>query len=206
MDQNTAYLLVNFGGPRHLQEIFPFLKTLLTDKDVIRTSWPNLLHNLLFTYIAKRRAKKIAPEYALIGGKSPIYEDTEALKELLGAATKQPCLTFHRYLPALHTQALEDIEKAPFENIVVLPLFPQFSFATTGSIARFFKENLKKPALDKLQWVSSYALHPKYIAVMQKNIADFLKAKGLEEKETILFFSAHGVPQPFVCMGDVYQK
>ncbi len=206
MDQKTAYLLVNFGGPRSLEEVFPFLKTLLTDQDVIRTPLPSFLHKILFTYVAYKRAKKISPEYALIGGKSPIHADTEALRDFLEESTSRACFTFHRYLPETHLDSLKTLGQSSFEKILVFPLFPQFSYATTGSIARFLKEGLGEKTLNKLHWVSSYATHPRYIEVMQKNIADFLESKKLNKSEVFLFFSAHGVPQPFICMGDRYQK
>ena len=52
-------LVVNFGGPRSLQEIPIFLEALLTDKDVIRTSLPECIQDFLFKRIAKTRAGQI---------------------------------------------------------------------------------------------------------------------------------------------------
>ena len=96
-------LFVNFGGPRDLEEITPFLTALLTDRDVVRTRFPTFLHNWLFRRVAKKRAQKIAHDYAMIGGRSPIYFDTEAL------AKKWDSLTIHRYLPATHRETLQKI-------------------------------------------------------------------------------------------------
>ena len=62
-------LLVNFGGPRDLDEIFPFLTALLQDRDVIRTKFPTWLHNAFFRRIAKKRSQKIAHDYVSIGGR-----------------------------------------------------------------------------------------------------------------------------------------
>ncbi|OGN64957.1 MAG: ferrochelatase [Chlamydiae bacterium RIFCSPHIGHO2_12_FULL_49_9] len=194
-------LLVNFGGPRDLNEVAPFLVSLLQDQDVIRTKLPPFAHRLLFGWIARRRALKVRRDYALIGGKSPIYFDTEELAKKLNIS-----LTFHRYLPSTHAESLEKIERSKASTICVLPLFPQFCYATTGSIARFFSENLSPKTLNKLRWIKSYAAHPAFIRSYQKRIADYLQSQNLKEEESLLFFSAHGVPKIFIEEGDIYQS
>ena len=204
-EKTRGYLLVNFGGPRSLLEVEPFLKSLLNDQEVIRTNFPQILHRLIFTKIAKRRAKKVSHDYDFIGGKSPIFEDTEEvaahLREKLGATVR----TFHRYLPATHQSSLELIDKMGVDEILVFPFFPQFTYATTGSIATFFKEKLSKKTLQKLRWIMSYPTHPAYVSLFQKSIATFLKQNDLKEEETILLFSPHGLPEKFIETGDLYE-
>lgn len=199
------YLLINFGGPRDLKEVRSFLTELLTDNDVIRTRLPRPLQNWLFRRIAKKRSAKIQKDYELIGGKSPIYFDTESLAKSLSIKLQAPLLTFHRYLPSTHAHSLRQIEASKAQEIRVLPLFPQFCYATTGSIARFLSKNLSKPALTKLRWIKSYPAHPSFIAAYQQRISVFLKSQKLKEEETSLLFSAHGVPRSFIETGDVYQ-
>lgn len=195
-DAGQSLLLVNFGGPRHLDEISPFLQALLCDRDVIRTKLPSFLHHWIFGRLARKRAQKVRHDYAAIGGKSPIYFDTESIAQGLRERLKIPVYTFHRYLPATHAESLQQIEKA--QKLIALPLFPQFCFATTGSIARFL-------SCYPMLWIKSYADHPAFINSYQKKIRDFLVTKGLREEETILFFSAHGVPKKFVEEGDPYE-
>ncbi|MBS0615349.1 MAG: ferrochelatase [Verrucomicrobia bacterium] len=195
--------MVNFGGPRSLTEVQPFLRELLCDQDVLRTPLPAFLHRLFFRKIADRRTKKISHDYTLIGGKSPIYEDTEAVAQAVSQKLGSEVLTFHRYLPATHKASLEQI--ASKKNTIVFPLFPQFTYATTGSIARFFKRHLPSSALARMKWISSYHNHPAYIRCMQKTIADFLAEKQLKQEEVLLLFSAHGLPQKFITTGDPYQ-
>jgi ferrochelatase len=187
-----VYLLVNFGGPRHSEEICPFLTELLCDRDVIRTRFPTWLHNWIFRRVAKKRTHKLQEDYALIGGKSPIYYDTETLAQLLSKRLSAPVLTFHRYLPATHIASLHAISRA--KTLRVLPLFPQFSYATTGSIAR-----LLSPGTN-LEWIASYADHPAFIASHIRHIHTFLQDKP----NPLLLFSAHGLPQSFVDTGDPY--
>ncbi len=201
-----ANLLVNFGGPRSLSEIAPFLTELLSDRDVIRTRFPSLIHNWIFGRIARKRALEIAPDYERIGGRSPIYFDTESLCSALSERLQEPVFSFHRYLPETHAATLQKIEEAQADEIRVFPLFPQFCYATTGSIARFFGRRLSSRSLNKLRWIKSYAAHPSFVAAYKKRIADFLQSRCLEDKDSVLLFSAHGVPVSFVETGDPYES
>ena len=202
----TAYLLVNFGGPRDLNEIEEFLIELLTDQEVIRTPLPAFFHRLLFTRVAKKRVKKVAPDYALIGGKSPIFEDTETIAEKVSTILVVQVLTFHRYLPKTHRAFLENIKSLDADEIHVMPLFPQFSYATTGSIALWFSKQLPMSILNKMNWVKSYAGHPSYIAAFENCMRSFMEEKKLEESDCVLLFSAHGLPQRFISTGDIYER
>ena len=105
-----TYLIVNFGGPRTLKEVEPFLEALLTDKDVIRTKFPQVFHNLLFGRIARKRAKTVCHDYEKIGGGSPIWTDTEYVASELRHQLQAPVLTFHRYLPSTHASFIEEVE------------------------------------------------------------------------------------------------
>lgn len=200
-----GYLLVNFGGPRTLSEVEPFLKALLTDQDVVRTGMPSFLHNIIFKRVAKKRTPFISKDYELIGGGSPIFADTEAVAEKLRERLQAPVLTFHRYLTETHEESFEKIESFDCEEIVVFPFFPQFTYATTGSIARLFERFLSKKTVHKMRWVKSYPTHPAFVELTQNSIRNLLKEKNLKEQETILLFSAHGLPAKFIESGDLYK-
>ncbi len=199
-----ALVLVNFGGPRNLQEVEKFLIALLTDSDVIRTPLPNFLQKLLFTRAAKKRAPKIAEDYAKIGGGSPIFADTEWLSIALKEKMSIPVLAFHRYLVSTHSDFIASLHGLQAEKILVFPLFPQFSYVTTGSVARWFSEHVRKDVLERMDWISSYFCHDAYIDAFCFLIEEFLQEKGLEE--VTLLFSAHGLPEKYVSEGDPYQK
>lgn len=203
---NTAVALVNFGGPRSQDEILPFLQELLCDPDVIRSRLPIPLHRMLFRRVAKKRALTVSHDYAMIGGKSPIFFDTEFLCEKLRKELNLPIVSFHRYLPETHTKTLKLLENISANSILVLPLFPQFTFATSGSIARFFSKHLSTIAQQKLRWIPSYADHPLFINAFQKTIENFLQEKNLREDEIYFLFSAHGLPERFIEDGDPYKK
>lgn len=204
-EKRIGYVIANFGGPRSPEEIYPFLESLLTDQDVIRTRLPKLIHQFLFRRVAKKRALKVSKEYAQMGGKSPIYSDTEELANQLRLQLKAPLLTFHRYLPSTHPIFIKAICEMECDEIKVFPLFPQFTYATTGSVARWFSDFLPHSITVKMRWIKSYPAHPTFIQAHQNKILNFLNAQGLKEDETILLFSAHGIPQEFVQTGDLYQ-
>jgi protoporphyrin/coproporphyrin ferrochelatase len=204
MSKKKATLIVNFGGPRSLNEVDLFLRALLTDQDVVRTPFPPFLHRLLFNRVAQKRSIKVAADYALIGGRSPIFEDTEKVAAHL--AREGQVLTFHRYLTATHASFKKMIEAQEYDEVRVFPLFPQFSYATTGSIARFFAKNLNERLVKRMNWVKSYPTHPAFVRAYQQCIRDFLLSEGLKEEETLLFFSAHGLPQKYVDRGDIYES
>ncbi len=201
----VGYLLVNFGGPRTLSEVEPFLRALLTDQDVVRTGMPQLVQNVFFGRIAKKRAGKVVGQYAEIGGGSPIFEDTEAVAHALEERLQAPVVTFHRYLPSTHVAAFQALASLDVEEIRVFPMFPQFTYATTGSIARLFFRELPAELIAKMRWIKSYPTHPAFIRLTQQRIRNFLNKHQLHEEEVILLFTAHGVPKKFIETGDLYE-
>jgi protoporphyrin/coproporphyrin ferrochelatase len=203
--KKITYILANFGGPRDLAEVAPFIKELLLDPEVIRPKLPLFLHKMLFSWIAYRRSKKTVKDYEKIGGKSPIFEDTERVAKEIEKRTETTVIPFHRYLPKTHKDFFQNVIADTADEIRIFPLFPQFTYATTGSIARFFSERLPKKILNKLRWVKSYPAHPGFIKAYKSVILDFLESKGIKEEEAFLLFSSHGVPKSFIEEGDLYQ-
>ncbi len=199
----SACILANFGGPRNLSEIEPFLTTLLTDYDVTGGIIPHRFHKQLFTFIAKRRAQKVRSQYAQIGGRSPIYQDTEKLAEALEARLRIPVIPFHRYLPETHSRTIKAIERYSSHSVWGLPLFPYFSYAVTGSMMRFFLNQL--PHMH-IQWISHFGMHSEYLRCITEQIEGFLHKYGLPKEDTHLLFSAHSLPIQHIKKGDPYQK
>lgn len=203
--KKTVYLIVNFGGPRNLDEVGPFLKDLLTDRDVIQSKLPKPLHYLLFSRIAKKRAVQVREDYESIGGKSPIYSDTESIRELLLPHLDGPILTFHRYITATHDAFIEKMLQLDCDEIRIFPLFPQFTYATSGSIARWFDRYLPRTIVNKMRWIKSYPAHSAFIYAQKERIRTFLQEQQLKEEQTMLLFSPHGLPISFISNGDVYE-
>lgn len=205
-DSTTSYILANFGGPRTLDEVSSFLTELLTDQDVVRTGMPQFFHNLIFGRIARKRAKKVSKEYESMGGKSPIYEDTEQVGQRLQELLKCPVIPFHRYLPSTHKEFIQALQKNSASRLLVFPMFPQFTYATSGSIARWFQKKLSQETLNKIRWVKSYPEHQAFTRSYVHCIQELLFEKQLSEEDVFIVFTAHGIPQKFVDKGDVYQS
>lgn len=199
-------LIVNFGGPRSLEEVPSFLHALLCDKDVIHTRLPQCLHTFLFGRIAKKRAAQVQEDYQMIGGGSPIFYDTEWITAQISTVMQRPALAFHRYIQQTHAEFLEKMAAWEGKDITVFPLFPQCSYTTTGSIARFLQKHVPSSIVKRMHWIKSYPKHPAYIEAMVSCIRAHIQQQGWEEEEVLLFCSAHGLPISYIEEGDPYQK
>src|SRR4051812_48827763 len=113
----SSIILANFGGPRSLEEVPSFLTTLLTDPDVIRTPFPRFYEKWLFRRVALKRSKQVKKDYARIGGKSPIFEDTEYLAQQIRERTGLHVIPFHRYLTATHPDFIRRVKERPTEKL-----------------------------------------------------------------------------------------
>lgn len=195
------FILADFGGPRSLSEIPSFIHELLLDPEVIRPTLPKPLHYLLFSRIAKKRAKKIAIEYEKLGGRSPIYFYTEEMAKRIAKEIGCETIAFHRYLPQTHADFIKRVNAFSGE-IKVIPLFPQFTYAVTGSMARFFAKKIQK----EVEWIKSYPTHPAFVQAYRENIKQFLIDNQIIEEETFFIFSCHGIPKSYVDEGDNYEK
>lgn len=182
------------------------MRELLTDKEVIRSKLPQGIHNLFFSWVAKRRARKVFSEYQSMGGKSPIYEYTENFARILREKLQGQVIVFHRYLPATHKQFIKEISQINDKEMIVFPLFPQFTYSTTGSVAKWMLDHIPLQVSNKLRWIKSYATDPSFINAHRSNIQSFMRENQLNDQETIFLFSAHGLPKKYVDEGDIYQR
>ena len=194
-------MITNFGGPRDLLEIETFLSALFADKELIGRTLPIWF----LRYLAKKRTKRVMSRYLSIGGSSPVYCNTEFLAEKLSSILNAKVLTFYRYLTDTHEVVLKRLEEACEREIRVLPLFPQFSYTTTGSAVHFFHNNLSKRTAEKLRWIRSYPDDEWYITLIRRQIEEFISEKNLKKDELFFLFSAHGLPKRFINNGDTYE-
>ncbi|WP_100934665.1 ferrochelatase [Candidatus Chlamydia corallus] len=200
---SPAYLLANFGGPRHAEDLQEFLISLLTDRDVTGTFLPKLLHRNLFTFIAKKRISKVLPQYESLEDWSPIYSDTEILAKRLSEICRTPVIPFHRYLPSTHKNTLDALRSLNTRSITGIPLFPHFTYSVTGSIVRFFMKHLPETPIS---WIPQFGSDPKFVSVITSHIQDCLQKSRILEKECCFLFSVHGLPVRYISQGDPYSK
>ena len=206
MKQKIVVILMNLGGPDSLNAVRPFLFNLFYDKAIL--SLPNPLRYLLARWISFSRNKKARGIYSLIGGKSPILENTlvqaKRLKSALGGDFDVIVIPAMRYWRPETTNALEVVNAFNPSKVVLLPLYPQFSTTTTKSSI----EEWQKIAP---QWQSKTVIEccyfgdPDFIKAHQELIKPILVEAKIHGAPRILF-SAHGLPQKVVVGGDPYQK
>ncbi len=203
---NTAVVILNLGGPDSLEAIEPFLFNLFSDRDIFKLPFGQ---KLFAKIISSRRAPKVAEEYKLIGGKSPINDWTEIQRKMLEEKlqsydTNIRVFTAMRYWNPITKDVAEKIKSKNFERIVLLPLYPHYSISTTGSSFNEW-DRCFTPSNEKVFRVKNYQTNPSYISALNERIEKTILRFPEEIRNDIqLVFSAHGTPISMVKSGDPY--
>jgi protoporphyrin/coproporphyrin ferrochelatase len=204
LNNKTAVVLMNLGGPDSLEAVQPFLENLFNDPDIFKLPFQKTLAR----FVSKKRAPKVQGEYKLIGGKSPINDWTELQRKMLEDKLKElgniDVLIAMRYWKPLTEETAAIVEKGNYDSVILLPLYPHFSVSTTGSSFNEWKRVYKgDPA--KVKYVDHYYDHPLYIKALNNRIDEgLLRFPEYKRKDVQLVFSAHGTPVSYVKKGDPY--
>lgn len=209
----VGVLLLNLGGPEQLEDVRPFLFNLFSDPEIIRlpVTW---LQRPLAWLISTTRARKSQENYRQIGGGSPLRRITEeqaqALQETLRRKGHDAQVYIGmRYWYPFTEEAIARIKRDKIEQLVILPLYPQFSISTSGSSFRLLEKLWNQdPALKPVEHtvIPSWYNRPGYLQAMAQLIAQQLDQLDAPDQAHI-FFSAHGVPLSYVEeAGDPYQR
>ncbi|WP_448564292.1 ferrochelatase [Trichothermofontia sp.] len=209
----VGVLLLNLGGPERLEDVRPFLFNLFSDPEIIRLPSPWLQKPLAWL-ISTLRYQKSQANYRQIGGGSPLRQVTEQQAQALQTALQQQGQDAQvyigmRYWHPFTEEAIARIEQDRIEELVILPLYPQFSISTTGSSFRLLERLWEShPDLQRLRYtaIPSWYQEPGYLKAMADLIRQEL-AKLPDPDRVHIFFSAHGVPVSYVEeVGDPYQR
>jgi ferrochelatase len=210
MGNKTAVVLMNLGGPDTLEAVQPFLFNLFIDPAIIRLPFPFRL--LLAKWISKKRKKEATHIYSLLGGGSPILAETinqaTALELVLSTDKDQEYKVFiaMRYWHPLVEEAYQQVQAYNPDNVVLLPLYPQFSTTTTLSSFKAWDEQVKKFApVFSTQKICCYPTHPLFIQSHSRLLFEVYR-QAKQKGEIKLLFSAHGLPKSIVDKGDPYQQ
>lgn len=209
----VGVLLLNLGGPEQLDDVRPFLFNLFSDPEIIRLPFPWLQRPLAWL-ISTSRAKKSQENYQQIGGGSPLRQITEQQAEALKQSLQRKgheaeVYIGMRYWYPFTEEAIARIKRDGIENLVILPLYPQFSISTSGSSFRLMERLwLEDPSLQRISYtvIPSWYDRPGYVQAMADLIAQEIDQLP-DPNQGHVFFSAHGVPVSYVEeAGDPYQR
>lgn len=202
--KKTAVVLFNLGGPSSQEEVKTFLFNLFYDPAIL--TLPNPFRYLLAKVISRKRLKKAKEIYSLLGGGSPILKNTKtqalALKRKLGSDYR--VFIAMRYAPPLIEEVWEQVEAYSPQEIILLPLYPQFSTTTTGSSLKEWKKVSKGKSFST-HIIPSYPIEKGFLnALKERTIFHYQKAKKAGHPKVLL--TAHGLPEKFIQKGDPYQN
>jgi ferrochelatase len=211
--KKIAVVLFQLGGPDTLSAVEPFLYNLFCDPDIINFPGSFLARKPLAKYISTTRSKVVGKHYAEIGGGSPIRrltgQQATALQSALmarqinGRQISAKVIVAMRYWHPDTSEALASLAAAPFDELVLLPLYPHYSFATTGSSLKEWNRLYKPNPNIPVRLINHFFDHPSYIAAIVERINGVL-AKLPDPNSVHLVFSAHGLPMALVEKGDPY--
>ncbi|ABX08459.1 ferrochelatase [Prochlorococcus marinus] len=208
----VGILLMNLGGPERIKDVGPFLYNLFSDPEIIRIPIP-FFQKPLAWLISTLRSSRSQQAYQSIGGGSPLRRITEQQARELQSELRQrgvnaTSYVAMRYWHPFTESAVSDIKADGINQVVVLPLYPQFSISTSGSSFRELRRLREAdPQFRKLpiRCIRSWFNNEGYIASMAKLIEDEILLCNDPENAHI-FFTAHGVPKSYVEeAGDPYK-
>ena len=199
-ENKKALVLLNMGGARSKDELKMFLTNMFNDRNII-TVRNDLIRKMIAYFIVSRRLDSAWENYKLIGDASPINPLTEKLvqkcnEQIEGYKVYQAM----RYTPPFAQDVIEEIIKDGITNILLLPLYPQFSTTTTKSSVQDFIEYT--PYSCKLEYIEEFYQNKKF----NECIINEIISKAEDASQYNLIFSAHGLPQKIVDKGDPYEE
>jgi len=202
-----AIILFNLGGPDKIENVEPFLFNLFNDPAILNL--PTLLRYPLAKLISNRRAPVAKKIYQELGGSSPILKLTKEQSRALEVKLNQTqtedeykCFIVMRCWNPRAIDVIKEIQLFNPEEIVLLPLYPQYSAATSGSSIKEWNDVCKINNYNiKTSTICCYPKDQNFINAHTKEIIK--KIKNL--KNFKLIFSAHGLPEKNIKKGDPYQ-
>ena len=206
--RRVGIVLFQLGGPDTLEAIEPFLYNLFCDPDIIDFPFARIGRKPLAKLISTARARKVQHHYSTIGGGSPIRRHTERQARALEAELRDQgvdahCFVAMRYWHPFTGEAIEQLRAAGCDEVVLLPLYPQYSSTTTGSSLnewnRLFQQDIP------VHCVETFYRDPMYLDAVIEKINEALSRFPAPERPEIVF-SAHSVPLAVIHKGDPYQS
>ena len=208
----TGVLIVNLGTPNSTSwwDVRKYLKEFLSDRRVIEVN-PIIWQIILNLFILTLRPSKSAHAYKKIWFKetneSPLlhYTRSQSYKLQKKLGNQKTIIDFAmRYgNPSIKSRLIRLKDKG-CENIIILPLYPQYAAATTATVCdEVYRSLMKMRWQPSLQIVPHYESEPKYIDALINSIRN--KVRTIKWKPDLIMVSYHGIPKSYFDKGDPYQ-
>jgi protoporphyrin/coproporphyrin ferrochelatase len=210
-DSKTGVVLTQVGGPENLAAVRPYLRSFFSDPDLIRLpKWMKPMQGAFAWSLSTFRAPYSRSLYASIGGGSPIRGQTEEQARALQQELRNRGLDYPVFVSMRHSKpnslaALKAAREAGLTRLIVVGLFPQYSFSTTLSGWTGLRN-----AMDELHYhpetvvIEEYCDDPDYAAAVADVTARALRSFATPASDVHLVFSAHGLPVSYIRGGDPY--
>jgi ferrochelatase len=205
--RRLAVVLFNLGGPDGPDAVRPFLFNLFSDPAII--ALPGLARLALAALVSTVRTKSAKENYERLGGASPLKPETEAQAQALLAnlnslmpQIEAKVFIAMRYWKPMTSQTAQDVAAFAPDEVVLLPLYPQFSTTTTASSLKAWREAYSGPG--HVRAVCCYPDQDELVKSHAQRIAEVWRKAGSPWPIRLLF-SAHGLPESVVAKGDPYQ-
>ena len=200
---NKALFLLNMGGPNNIDEVELFLENMFADKNILTVN--RYMRRLIANIIIGKRLENVKENYRLLGGKSPLLSLTERLIAKLSRKIDIPVYAAMRYVPPFAADALLSCKEQEVEELLLFPMYPQYSSTTTlSSVEDIEAECLKIGYHPVIKLLECYYDEYEYIAASAEKIIEAIDGK--ESREYDLILSAHGLPLSIIRAGDPYEK
>lgn len=202
--KKIAVVLFNLGGPLSQKDIKPFLFSLFSDPAIL--SLPNPFRYVLASFITKRRLREAQHIYAQLGGGSPLLKNTKAQAAALQAELGDGYRVFvaMRHAAPFTKTVFQDVQDYDPDEVILLPLYPQYSTTTTESSLRAWKLVSSGWSVPT-RFVPCYPDQNGFIgAIKELTLPHYVKTKKLGVPRVLL--TAHGLPEKIIKRGDPYQR
>lgn len=192
------------GGANSIDEVEMFLRNMFSDKNIL--TMDRYTRALVREIIIFNRIDEVKENFLkYLGGKSPLNEITNRLIEKLRGEIDMPIASAMRYVPPFATKSLEKFKKDGIKELILFPMYPQYSTTTTLSSVEDIESRCE--ALNyspKITLIEPYYDNYDYIKLSVDKIMEALGDKNSQEYDLLL--SAHGLPLSIIKSGDPYQN
>ena len=208
----TGVLLVNLGTPDSTSwlDIRKYLKEFLSDRRVIEVNpiiWQIILNLFILTFRPSKTAKAYKEIWMNDINMSPLKYYTEMQMKKLGDKMNTDSVIVDyamRYGNPSINSKIKKLQGEGCENLVILPLYPQYAAATTATVCdEVYRSLMKMRWQPSLQIIPHYESDPLYIEALVNSINK--KISEINWKPDLIVASYHGIPKKYFDKGDPYQ-